>query len=541
MLLSDHAAALKYRAPAENGGCMSVPPWDALPALARVAAPTSPTDEVAILGQSLVDFQQSARREVLAAAEHYVGQYAEIGPAADPTSPLVVTGHQPSLIHPGVWLKNFASARLADELGGTALQLIIDTDVAGTPAVRVPTGSPEEPVLRSIAYDGPHAPVAWEERRVVDPAAWEAFGERVTSALAPMGFKPLASSWWSDVLAQSGAGVSPGLAIAQARHRFEMARDIATLELPHSRVCQTAAFRRFLGHVLAHLPRLRECYNDALAGFRRRHHIRNAAQPMPDLAEADRWLEAPLWLWSSGDPARRPLWARYVDGGVEIADRRSFQATLPLTPELDPQPALDQIDQWERQGVRIRSRALLTTMFARLALGDLFIHGIGGARYDEATDAIAGHFFHVELAPYAAISGTLRLPIPHPRADADDVRNLRQRLRELRFHPERFLESARLTDDGKRQANSAVAEKRHWISTVKTPSNARRRHQGIEAANHTLGALLAAMRRDWERQLSATRQAARKSAVLDSREYAFCLFPQHDLEQFLLDFPAQLA
>ena len=54
---------------------------------------------------------------------------------------------------------------------------------------------------------------------------------------------------------------------------------------------------------------------------------------------------------------------------------------------------------WARQGVKIRSRALVTTLWARLALSDLFLHGIGGAKYDQVTDRLIESFF--DLAPPA--------------------------------------------------------------------------------------------------------------------------------------------
>ena len=46
-----------------------------------------------------------------------------------------------------------------------------------------------------------------------------------------------------------------------------------------------------------------------------------------------------------------------------------------------------------KQGFKIRSRALTNTLYARLFLGDLFIHGIGGGKYDEVTDAIIRRYY----------------------------------------------------------------------------------------------------------------------------------------------------
>ena len=57
-------------------------------------------------------------------------------------------------------------------------------------------------------------------------------------------------------------------------------------------------------------------------------------------------------------------------------------------------------------------------MFARLAVADLFIHGIGGAKYDELTDAIGERFFGIQLRPYMVVSGTCGCRF-HVQASAD--------------------------------------------------------------------------------------------------------------------------
>ena len=54
------------------------------------------------------------------------------------TTPLVVTGHQPELFHPGVWVKNFATAAIARAHGGLGLNLIVDNDLPKSASIRVP-------------------------------------------------------------------------------------------------------------------------------------------------------------------------------------------------------------------------------------------------------------------------------------------------------------------------------------------------------------------------------------------------------------------
>ena len=53
------------------------------------------------------------------------------------------------------------------------------------------------------------------------------------------------------------------------------------------------------------------------------------------------------------------------------------------------------------RGIRLRTRALTTTLFARYVLGDLFVHGIGGAKYDELGDDWRRTFSRSTLPGYS--------------------------------------------------------------------------------------------------------------------------------------------
>src|SRR6185369_7328775 len=109
--------------------------------------------------------------------------------------------------------------------------------------------------------------------------------------------------------------------------------------------------------------------------------------------------------------------------------------------------AVEQLQRAESRGIKIRPRALITTMYARLVLGDLFVHGIGGAKYDELTDLIIRRFFGVEPPAYVTATATFRLPIERPNVSLEDVRASAQRVRELRYRPESFLRGERVKQD----------------------------------------------------------------------------------------------
>ena len=66
--------------------------------------------------------------------------------------------------------------------------------------------------------------------------------------------------------------------------------------------------------------------------------------------------------------------------------------------------------------MKVRSRALTNTLFARLFLSDLFIHGIGGGKYDELTDDLIRRFYGIEPPEFLILSATRLLPLPALRS-----------------------------------------------------------------------------------------------------------------------------
>jgi hypothetical protein len=530
----------RYRAPAESGQKLISPAWNELGPLLAANQAWRRKANLSILGQSLTQFAAEARRELIDRATAYVASYHASGKTSITVGdrPLILTGHQPELVHPGVWLKNFAAAALARANGGLSLNLVIDGDACRRTALRVPTGSTEVPRLASIEFDGPAEEVPWEERTIVDKGLWRSFAERVrrdTSSLLP---ERMLDAWWHTAVERGEATGRIGASLAQARHLAELQWGQQNLELPQSAMCQTVAFRRFACHVLGHLPQFVEAYNGGLEQYRRVHGIRNHAQPVPNLADRSPWLQAPFWVWSHEAPRRSSVYVRPEGSSLLVSDRRTFERPLPLA-DGDGEAAVEELGRWEREGVKLRSRALVTTMFARLALADLFIHGIGGAKYDEATDAICQRFFGTPPPRFAAISGTLRLPIARTGSEDDGAQRLRQRLRELQFHPE---ESVKLDGAaaGAKMAEQWITQKRRWVQTAKTPARAAERHAAIVTANRALQPFVEAERSAVEAQLDRASERSRADRILNSREYAFCLFPRNLLEQFLLDFPQQL-
>ena len=528
----------RYRAPKEDGQRLLVPEWQQLVRRCE-PKPVSDRKSIQLLGRDLADVAREARQETLQAAWNYSTTYCD-PPLDNLAGPVIFTGHQPEIFHPGVWLKNFLAFRLAQQTRGVAVNLVIDGDLCARPEIRVPVGVPEHPRTESIRYDRGQPAVAYEQCTVTDEALWRSFSQRVQKAATAL-IDPFVEHWWPEVLQKHIAEPLAGRCIAQARHEAELRWGTAALDLPLSMMCQTRSFRWFVVTVLGELPRFQSAYNQALGEYRAKHRIRTSAQPMPDLATNDVWREAPFWIWRNTKPQRRPLFVRTADDFLELSDGADLSLQLPWSADADPQRACQQLDDWEAQGIKLRSRALMTTLFSRLLASELFVHGIGGAKYDQVTDRICRIFFGVDLPSFAVVSGTLLLPIAIPEKDGGLPQEARQKLRELQYHPERWIDENRFRESEAKQIETAKLRKKKAVETPKTPQTAAARHAKIVAANRTLHHFLAGAQQQAASDLRAAEAARRARAILNSREYAFCLFSRSTLQKFLLENSQEFA
>jgi hypothetical protein len=524
------------RAPAGDGETVIDPPLVEVPgAVERNRAELSLHGQYDLQGRPLVDLSTEARAELFVKALRYTSQYRNIAQrwlAVSPVTakPFVLSGHQPELFHPGVWYKNFVLGSLSKQMNGVGIHLLIDSDTCRTASIRVPTGSVEHPRVEAVAYDEPAVEVPYEERMIRDAAAFSTFAERASSMIWPFVHEPLVAELWQLVMERNPAQKNLGLRLAQGRHALEETWNNQTLELPQSAVCELPEFAWFVSHILAHLPRFWAAHNDALAHYRRAHRMRGHAQPVPDLDASDGWLEAPFWIWTASDPERRPLYARQSGDELVITDRHEQTISLRLSADGDAGFAVEQLLELPGRGIKLRTRALTTTLFARLVLSDLFLHGIGGAKYDQVMDHIVRSFFGFEPPEFATVSATLRLPIEHVSSDGSADGQWQQRLRELEYHPERFIQT-----NGEAPADAAelVVAKRRWVETAKTPENASERHRGIVAANVALQPFVATLRERVEREQVEVEQLRRGEKILRSREYSFCLYPRRNFEALI--------
>jgi hypothetical protein len=493
------AAQQRFRVPSRSGEVLAVPGFEAIPKLIEENRRRLASSHVKIWGRPLHSFRAYARAEVLALSQSQLKQVP--GFTSEPlsllvndrldSSPLIVSGHQPELSHPGVWIKNFVLNGLARKVGGIPLNLIVDNDTLKSTSLHFPvfqSNDARSVHQESLPFDVYKGEVAYEDCRVHDADLFSSFPARAGKYWQNWGYEPLLPRVWRN-------DQKVGDAFVAARLNCEREWGCQNLEVTVSRLSQTQAFGSFARTILSDLPRFREVYNAAIRSYRRTNRTKSQSHPAPEL---------------NSDEA--PYWERTGPNG----QRKRANASS----EID----------------KLRPRALTLTLFARLCIADFFIHGIGGGKYDEVTNIIIREYFGIEPPAYQVLSATLLLPLPGFPATFENVKLAERRLRELQWNPQYHVETGG-TDHS--TAVQLIAEKGRLIRSEPTltdhPSR-RKWFRSLQQATERLRPLVKEKIAGAEESLRLAQVELEGNRVLQRRDYAWALYPETSLRPFLQQF-----
>jgi hypothetical protein len=449
---------------------------------------------------------------------------------ADDGTPVLVSGHQPEFIHPGVWAKHIVAARCAQAVAGLPVNLIVDTDTPKQAYLSVPAMPHGRLALQAVACPTLSPSVAYESTPPLAPGELRQF-EAELRRLLEQRFQRSMLGTYCRALAQVSRPADFVDQFVGARRAVEAAFGIELLDRRVSRHWVSP----LLVDLLANAARFHDCYNRALADYRRDQAIRGNQRPIPDLARDAGRIELPLWVALAGQ-SRQRLFVETIRDRLIIYGNQSRVADLPVTC----------LKRWEAArsalaglgAVAFHPRALTLTLWARMLLADLFIHGIGGAKYDRITDLLIRRYFGVAPPGIACASATLHLDLPTHDVSPQAERNLSRDLRDLRCNPQRHLDPtadiAQLLDARRR----AVQQSDHLRATQPGNRPARRQvFDAIRSLNRQLLDLRPTVAALIDSRLETIRRQLDENAIAFRRDYFFVLYDRPALERLCAALP----
>jgi hypothetical protein len=287
-----------------------------------------------------------------------------------PKGPVVMSGHQAVLWHPGILAKYIATDACARAAGASPAWVVVDQDTPAPDEIAWPMRADESGKriivgTRRFEYVMPYEADVPAVRRPVMRSGRPPDDDRLVDPSLALG----------RLLAAIDATSDAPNAAAQVTRVIEALLPPTIARVPAfdaTSMASTDLFAAIVGRMHSDPRRCIESYNAAAL-----------AHPEADIRPLDAGaLELPLW---------------HIDGPAGRATRRAVHAG-----ELTSIPRSD-----------LAPRALLMTALLRLAACDLFVHGTGGMAYDRVTDAWLAAWLGPDAvpAPTALATATLLLPL----------------------------------------------------------------------------------------------------------------------------------
>ena len=418
---------------------------------------------------------------------------------------LFAAGHQTELHHPGVWAKNAMIDAAATRTGGAAYHVAVDTDEPKHLRLRWP-GFPGEPITDDSALGN----VGWTAcLRPPTPSHVERLRDALSAASSSWGYEPPALEFLDSLRRAPLDAFDMGAELTRASHAVDWSLGLRHHALTFSPLLESEPYLIFVYHLMARAGEFAADYNAALDEYRRDNRIRTPGRPMPNLRTDELETEVPFWADDLTYGLRgRPQVNRHFRGVWSLMGATPATASdfFSFHPDADARTAARELKLWlRRNNLRLAPRALTLTMFLRLFLADQFVHGIGGARYDQVTDRLIRRHFHLEPPRFCVTTATLYFPQAVGRTKAC-LRCVKQ--------------------EGHRLRHNVVPEKRQLVQAIaaaprRSVERSRlfvRMHDQIAAASATHPAI-----RAWEERLAQTAQDEARDRDLFDRELFYGL------------------
>jgi len=541
-----------FKAP-QNKQIFFSPPADKISSLLKENKKIFSQYSFTILNRPFREVRKKSRKEVVQRALKFSSKFDPNIEEKISFAPqyIIQTGHQPVFFHPGIWIKNiFLNELLKSPLldKSLGLDIILDNDICKDLNLSLPVLSSSgnlklEKVNFLSSALAPNLP--FEEYPCPSLELITKFNRDIIHRLKPLesenkdilnNFKNFtrclenSSRFYSQNYARGNLGEFLGL----ARRLYEQEIEPAYLEIPFSQICDSDEFLSFFLEIIKNIKSFSKIYNNKLDEYRKLFKIKNRAHPLPNLTIKENLIEVPFWIWREGDQRRKIFILRekevnylYNDsyGKIFLIEKDGLKSLLSLKTFL------------KERGLKIRPKALLLTLYNRLFISDLFVHGLGGAKYDLVTDEIIREFFKVEPPHFLVASCTLYLNFKSSPGTPDSkISALKKKIRDLEFNPQRYINELTLTKKKKNQIRELAEKKTELIKKIRgvlTSAEKRKISEEIKAINNFMVEKVRPLKCELSKKLEDEEEKMKQSKVYTFREFPYCFFSAKELRSLL--------
>jgi len=506
-----------------------------------------------ILDQPFGKVRENCRKEVIQRALKFSSKFDPNIEEKICSAPqcIIQTGHQPVFFHPGIWIKNiFLNELLRSPLldRSLGLNIILDNDICKDLNLSLPAfSSNNNLIVEEISFLSSTLPpnLPFEEYPCPSLEFITKFTREVIRGLKPLesenkdtlnNFKNFSRCLENSSLfcSQNGKKSNLGELLSLARRLYEHEIEPAYLEIPFSQICDNDEFLSFFLEIIKNIKSFSEIYNKKLDEYRKLFKIRNRAHPSPNLMIKENLIETPFWIWRGGDRRKKIFIVHEEEKNYLYSDAYGKIFLI----EEDGSKSLSSLKAFlKERGLKIRPKALLLTLYNRLFISDLFIHGLGGAKYDLVTDEIIREFFKVEPPHFLVASCTLHLNFKSSRESSDvKISALKKKIRDLEFNPQRYINELPLTKKEKNQIGELVEGKTELIKKIKeipSPVEKRKISEEIKVINNFMIEKVKPLKCELSKKLEGEEEKMKQSKVYAFREFPYCFFSAKELRNLL--------
>ena len=350
-----------------------------------------------------VDNRNTTRSELVNIAVEYTRRIGLPVPNLKNGVNIIVTGHQPNWHH---FAKNIITDKFARQTGGIAVQLVLDHDICNTLMSLPESDNNGSLWFKTVPLEQKQKDIPLEFRPVPSKEQLRKFIDSV-SKISTGSF---CSEIWCrnpcSIIENSRSCRNAADTVTQQQAELNRAFGLEIMYLPVSLMSQTSSFIDFVCSVICDAVGFAKVYNKAIENKRQTDNLKsNQTVRLLKTDYINNIIEIPFWIVSKTSK-RTSLYVSLNEKSLRIGTIDKIVGVIDSSGNKEQQL----LEILRKNKCVIRPKAVTLTLFTRLYLADLFVHGTGAGNYEYITDYLISEYYRISKLNFGVATATMTLP-----------------------------------------------------------------------------------------------------------------------------------